>query len=421
MMQTNTRLRCALLGAAVLLAQAAGAQTATAPLPAASAEAAPTLGREIGLLLQDAQRLLVEGKGSAAADKLRAAEAVANRTPYEQYVLARLALALAGLNGDAERAAQQFELASLGPWLAQADKLSAMQTVASLYYNAKQYAQAIEWAKRYQQAGGLDASVNTMLMQSHYLSADYASAAKALQTEVDKALAAGKAPSEIHLRMLADSQGRLKDEAGYSRGLEALVQYYPSPESWRMLLARLWAKPQLAPRLHLHLLRLQLASAGLGEASDYSEMAELALQEGSAIEASQLLEQGFSSGALAATDRVLQALRDKMGAAAAQDRKTLEADLLRARSMPDGLGLFNYGFSLFHSGQGERGLAQMEQALAKGIARNADLARLRLVAAYAQAKQRDKAIQVLSALAGKGDLVGYEEIVRYWKLLLRQP
>ena len=63
----------------------------------------------------------------------------------------------------------------------------------------------------------------------------------------------------------------------------------------------------------------------------------------------------------------------------------------------------------------------MEQALAKGIARNADLARLRLVAAYAQAKQRDKAIQVLSALAGKGDLVGYEEIVRYWKLLLRQP
>lgn len=419
MIQLNRLVRTVLLACLLCPLAQALAQTAPAPLAAASAEAALTVRQEIGLLLQEAQRLLVEGKGSAAADTLRAAQALADRTPYEQHVLARLTLALAGLNGDAELAAQQFELASLGPWLTPADKRSALQTVAGLHYNAKQYGKAIDWARRYQLAGGLDATVTTLLMQSYYLAGDYANAARALQAELDKALAAGKAPPEMQLRLLADSQSRLKDEAGYSRSLEALVQHYPSPASWRALLARLWAKPQLAPRLHLNLFRLQLASAGLSDAGDYSEMAELALQEGSAIEASQLLEQGYAGGVLPAGERALQVLRDKLGAAAAQDRKTLEADLVRARTMPDGLALFNYGFNLFHSGQGERGLTQMEQALAKGIARNGDLARLRLVAAYAQAKQRDKAQQLLGSMNGKGDLVGYEEILRYWKLFLR--
>ena len=87
--------------------------------------------------------------------------------------------------------------------------------------------------------------------------------------------------------------------------------------------------------------------------------------------------------------------------------------------MPDGLAMFNYGFNLFQSGQTERGVAQMEQGLAKGISRNADLARLRLVAAYAELKQRDKALALLQALSGKTDLVGLDDCVRYWTLLLR--
>jgi predicted negative regulator of RcsB-dependent stress response len=81
--------------------------------------------------------------------------------------------------------------------------------------------------------------------------------------------------------------------------------------------------------------------------------------------------------------------------------------------------MFNYGFNLFQAGQTERGVAQMEQALAKGIARNSDLARLKLVAVYAELKQRDKALPLLQALSGKTDPVGLEECVRYWTLLLR--
>ena len=421
MMQRKKRMHWALLGSAILanlLCQPLQAQT-VAPLPAASAAAAPTLRPEIAPLLQEAQALLIDAKTSAAADKLRAADAVENKTSYEQHVLARLKIALAGLSGDAELAAQQFELASLGPWLTPADRLAALHSVASLYYNAKNYAKAIEWAGRYQQAGGLEPSVNTMLAQSYYLAADYAKAASALQAEISKASAAGKLPAEIQLRLLADSRGRVKDVAGRRRSLEDLVQYYPSQANWRALMAQFWGNPTLALRLHLHVFRLQSISAGLTEVGDYTDMAQLALQEGSAIEASKVLEQGDTAAVLPSADRALQDLRDRLGAAAAQDRKTLEADLLRARGMTDGLALFNYGFNLFHTGQTERGLAQMEQALAKGIARNGDLARLRLVAAYAQVKARDKALQLLTALADRNDPVGLEELVRYWRLFLR--
>jgi hypothetical protein len=169
--------------------------------------------------------------------------------------------------------------------------------------------------------------------------------------------------------------------------------------------------------------RLQAVTTGLTEASDYTEMAEFALQEGLAIEASKVLEQGLAAGVLVAGDKSgeLQRLIEKANKLATEDRSTLEKDVVRARTLPDGLAQFNYGFNLVQIGQTERGVTLMEQGLAKGIARNSELARLRLVAVYAQLKERDKAAPVLTALAGKTDPVGMEDLVRYWNLFLHQP
>jgi len=410
------------------------AQSGVDPQPAASSpagassatpgsEAGPTVRPEIGNLLLEAQRLIGEKQTKEAAEKIAAAEAVTDKTPYEQHVLARVKGALAAALGDADLAAVQYELASQGPWLKQADKVARLQAIAALYYNAKHYAKAIEWIEKYQQAGGDDPTMKRVLAQSYYLNADYANAAKALEIEIGKATSAGQVPAEMQLKLLADSRGRLKDQAGSARALEALVQYYPSQANWRSLIARLWAKPNLASRLQLDVFRLQMASTGLADATDYTEMAALALQEGSAIEASKVLEQGYAAGVLVASDKAieLKRLSDKANKSAAEDRNTLEKDVARAKTLPDGLAMFNYGFNLFQLGQSERGIAQMEQALAKGIARNSDLAKLRLVAAYAKLDQRNKAQELLTSLAGKTEPVGFDDCVRYWQLFLRRP
>jgi len=425
-------LGCAALLAASLMQQSL-AQSGVAPQPTASSpagassaaagsEAVPTVRPAIGNLLLDAQRLLGEKQTKEAAEKIAAVEVMADRTPYESHILARVKGALATALGDAELAVQQYELASQGPWLKQPDKVARLQGIVAIYYNAKNYAKAIEWIEKYQQAGGDDPAMRMVLAQSYYLKADYANAAKALDVEIGATISAGKVPVEMQLKLLLDSRSRVKDEAGSVKAAEALVQYYPSQANWRSLMARLWAKPRLASRLQLDVFRLQMATAGLADETDYTEMAALALQEGSAIEASKVLEQGYAAGVLVAGDKFgeLRRLTDKAGKSAAEDQATLEKDIARARTLTDGLAMFNYGFNLFQLGQADRGVALMEQGLAKGIARNSDVVKLRLVAVYAKLNQRDKASELLASLAGKSEPVGLEECVRYWQLFLRR-
>lgn len=407
-------------------AQSGVAKPEAAPNPAAASSAAepaaPTVRPELGTPLLDAQRLIGEKNYAQAAAKIGVAEAIAAPTPYELHIIARVKGALATATGDAKMAAEQYEIAIQGPWLKQSDKIARLQGLVALYYNAKDFGKAIEWIDKYYQAGGEDQSLKMVLAQCYYLKADYANAAKALDVELNKILAAGKVPTEIQFRLLADSRNRVKDEAGYSKTLETLVQYYPTQANWRSLITRLWAKPQLATRLQLDVFRLQWVVAGFTDEADYTEMAALALQDGSAIEASKVLEQGYAAGVLVAANKSaeLQKLTDKATKMAGEDRNTLEKDVLRAKTLPDGLALFNYGFNMVQLGQAERGVAQMEQGLAKGIARNPELAKLRLVSVYAKLNEFDKANQLLATLSAKADLVGMEECIRYWKMFLRK-
>lgn len=423
-----------LLGSALLAAltsvqawaQSGATKAGAAPTPAAASSAAepagPTVRPELGTPLLDAQRLIGEKNYTEAAAKIGVAEAIPNPTPYEVHIIARVKGALATAAGDAKMAAEQYEIASQGPWLKPSDKIARLQGLVALYYNAKNYAKAIEWIGKYFEAGGEDQSLRMVLGQSYYLNGDYTNAAKVIDVELSKILASGKVPTEIQFRLLADARNRMKDEAGFGKTLEALVEHYPSQTNWRSLMTRLWAKPQLAPRLQLDVFRLQMMVAGFADEADYTEMAALALQDGSAIEASKVLEQGVAAGLLAATNKSaeLQRLSEKASKMATEDRNTLEKDSARAKTLPDGLAMFNYGFNMVQLGQTERGVAQMEQALAKGIARNPELAKLRLIAVYASLKQFEKANQLLATMAAKPELVGMEECLRYWKLFLRK-
>jgi len=433
MIRNDKLLRGALVVSALLasmLAQHAAAQAGAAPAKAsapagaasAPADAAPTVRPEIGTLLIEAQRLLGEKQYKDAGAKLAAAEAMADKTPYELHILARLKGALATGNGDADQAAQQYALASQGPWMKDADKIASLQSVVSLYYNAKNYDKTIEWIDRYLQAGGTEPTMGNLRAQSYYLKGDYAAAAKALEGELGKITAAGKVPTEVQLKLLADARRRVKDDAGSTQTLETLVRHYPSKANWSTLVQRLWAKPTLAVRLQLDVFRLQQAVAGLAEPSDFTEMAELALQAGSAGEALKVMELGYAAKVLGSGDKTAeqQRFKDKTAKMAAEDRNTLEKDLANAKKAADGTAMFNYGFNMVHLGLSERGVAQMEQGLAKGIARNGDTAKLRMVAVYAQLGQRDKARQVLGTLQPKADSAGLDDLVRYWTMFLNQ-
>ena len=63
------------------------------------------------------------------------------------------------------------------------------------------------------------------------------------------------------------------------QALERLVAYYPKREYWVDLLRRIESKPGFSNRLTLDVYRLRLATKTLDTANDYSEAAQLALQQ----------------------------------------------------------------------------------------------------------------------------------------------
>ena len=101
--QASTLLAC------VLAIGLVNAQTAATPAAAASAPTAPGVRANLSAPLLDAQNLIKENKFAAAKEKLQIAQAVADKTPYESYIIDRLALSIAIGEEDAAGATKLLE------------------------------------------------------------------------------------------------------------------------------------------------------------------------------------------------------------------------------------------------------------------------------------------------------------------------
>ena len=399
----------------------AWAQTAAAPNAAASAPAAPTIRPELRTLLLEAQTFLNGKKYPQASEKVQLANAVADKTPYEDYILSRIALSIAIAEDDAPSANKLLEqiltLNAKGAWLKTEETLPLMHAVGITNYRSKDYAQAAQWMDRNVQAGGEDPALKNVRINAFLLAGNMQRGSDLLNEEIAAAEQAKKPPAQNHLEMLAQARNNLKDTAGYTRALEMLVLHYPSKDHWRSLMNRLWARSDLASRLQLDLFRLAFFNSTPEESTDYSEYVDFAQKGGFSGEALSAFDQGAAAGLLGSSE-AHKKLRAKLVMENEQDRKNLAADTAAALKKPDGFALFNIGLNLVGMKQFDKGLELMEKGIAKGIPRRPEDARLRLGAAYAQAGQADKAIQTLATVSGPE---GLTELARYWTLAVRKP
>lgn len=177
--------------------------------------------------LMAAQQLMQDQKMELAAEKIAATDRVGNKSGYEKHVIARVRTALALQMGDAPQAARQFELAEAGRWWPTPEKASSALSIAGLYYSAKDYPQAATWYARSTELTGPDSATDMLRAQSLYLAADFANAAKLLETLVQSSVTNNQAPSEISLKILADARAKTGDEAGFQRAADLLQRFYP--------------------------------------------------------------------------------------------------------------------------------------------------------------------------------------------------
>ncbi len=378
-----------------------------------SVRAQESLRPEVGKPLQAAQELMKAQKYKEALAKIREADAVSGKTAYENYILDRMRGSAASGAGETELAAKSFEAVINSGKLPEAEQVKIMEAVAGTYYRAKDYGKAIAWAQRYLKAGGSSASMRTLIMQAQYLNGDYAEAAKSINDAVAADERAGRTPGEDQLQLLANCYLKLNDKTGYANALEKLVSHYPKKEYWADLLSRIQRKPGFSDRLSLDVYRLMFATGNLREGGDFMEMAQLALQAGLPAEAKKVVTEGFTKGVLgtgAEADRHKR-LRDLANKQTDDDRKALVDDEKAAAAAKDGEALAKVGYAFVTNGEFDKGIAMIEQGIAKGGLKRAEDAKLHLGMAYLQANNRAKAVQVLRSVGGTD---GAADLARLW-------
>lgn len=386
---------------------------------AAQAHAQEGVRPEVGKPLQAAQEMIKAHRYKEALAKIREADNVPNRTPFENYTIERMRGSAAAQAGENDTAIRSFEAVIASGRLPKAEQLKMIEAVASMYYRNKEYGKAASTASRYLREGGTDPSMRTVLVQSQYLAGDCASAVRETQAEVQAIEQAGQTPSEDKLQLLANCYAKQKDNNGYASALEKLVAYYPKKDYWVDLIRRVQAKRGFSDRFSLDLYRIRLATGNMNGAGDYMEMTQLLLQAGHSAEAKKVIDQGFASGVLGkgAEAERQKRLHDLATKTAAEEQQNLAKNEADAASAKDGSALLNVGFEYVTRGQADKGLRLMEEGIRKGGLKHAEDEKLHLGIAHLIAGNKAKAIQILRGVQGSD---GSADLARLWLLQSRR-
>jgi hypothetical protein len=394
------------------------ALTAASALAQEPGASGPTVRPEIGKPIQAAIELLKSKKGKEALAKVREAQAVGDRTPYENYLVERVLGQAAATAGEPAIAARAFENVATSPGTPEGERRQFLAAAASQYYLVKNYAKTAELAARYFKDGGTEKSVRTIYIQALYLGNDFASAAKELMKDLEADERENKTPAEEQLQLLASSCSQIKDAACYGKAMEMLVAYYPKREYWLSVIYGIATRPGFSERLALDVARLKIETGTMRGADEYLDAAQLALQEGFPMDAVRIIDKGYASGILGAGPEAARhkRLKDMAAKNLADDKKALAREESQSGAPKDGRALFNEGFNYVLLGKPEQGLALMEKGIRDAKAfRRLEHAKLQLGYAHHLAGQNQKAIQILKTVQGAD---GAAALARLWVIRL---
>ncbi|HYC36765.1 MAG TPA: hypothetical protein VEC19_10105 [Usitatibacter sp.] len=379
----------------------------------AVAQKAEGVRPEVGRPLQAAQSLVKQRKGREAMAEIAKAEAVPNRTAYENQIIAQMKAAAAAVSGDPDAAIRANEALLNSGKVSGREATTLVQAIAVAHYNKKDYAQAAKWTQRYFKEGGNDPAMRTVLLQSYYLGNDCASVNRMVGEE-----SGNRRPTEEELQILANCFLRQRDTGGYVSAIEKLVVHYPKKEYWTDLLSRVQKKPGFSDRLGVHVYRLRYATNNLSTAADYMEMAQLALQSGVPAEAKLVIDKGYASGILGKGDQAERhgRLRDLVQKSLEESQRNRANDEKEALASKDGDALIKVGLNYVYEGNTQKGFQLIEQGIKKGGLKRPEDAKLRLGEAQLHAGQKQRGVQTLREVKG-GD--GAADIARLWVLHAR--
>jgi tetratricopeptide (TPR) repeat protein len=358
------------------------------------AEAADqTVSPAVGRPLTAARDLATEKKFKEAIVKAKEADAVAKKSDYESYMTSEILGSIYLQARQYANAAATLEKSIATGQLSPEETTARVKLLSQVFYQVKNYRKAIQYGQKSLQGAANDIATMVIVGQSQYLLKQYKPASATMRNVVRTAKRSRAKINETWLQLLMTAEYELGNDAGVRGALEELIRYYPSDRYWTDYVAHVekdlkGAKTKTA----LDLLRFRLSSGAMQNAKDYTDMAELALQEGLPGDAQRVLETGQAAGIIGAGP---QAGRHKRLMAMAVERATedkaqITTGATEAAALVTGDADISFGEAYWTYGQYSESVEAIQRGIGKGV-ENADEAQLRLGLAFLGAGDKAKA------------------------------
>lgn len=378
----------------------------------------PTVSRGLAKTLKAANEALQAKKYEEVLAKTHEAEASSPKSAYDEYVIHSMQMAAYGGQGNYPDTATAIESIIDSPYLPAANKPTLLRTLMSINYQGKNYEKAIQYGKRAQAAGDNSGDTALTIAQAYYLSGNYKVALSNMEEIVARDEQAGRNPSEKSLVLVWTCASKIKDEAAASRAVEKLILHYPKPDYWANAMAPVLENRSNDDRVLLMTYRLMYQVGILKRGPDFTEMAQIALDQGNPGEAQAVLEQAFAKNLYSDQHdkERSQRLLDKVRKSAIDDRASIAKDEKAAAAAPAGDALVQIGAAYLGFGQPDKALAAINAGIAKGNLKHPDEAYMLLGMAEERAKNAAEAVKAFNKATSDPK---YARLARLWALEAR--
>ena len=375
---------------------------------------ATTARPAVGTPINDSLKLVEAKNWDGAMAKIQQADAVKDKTPYEDFMVAKY-IAYIAVNREPQdiataTTAVNRQIASNGA--PEAEKAGMYSMGMLLNYAAMDYAKVIQSAEQLKALNQpFNEQQNLVLVQAYYSTNDFANAAKAAKEASD----ANPKPSADILGLLLNSQAKMKDDAGYRVTLDKLATVSAQPEVWGQIMDFALDSVSKGPadgqehRL-LNIFRLAMLVGTMRE-PDYPAMASIDLQIGLPNEAKEVLAKG---------NRTTGDLVTQANTLAANDQASLAALAAEVSKLPNGEGEVKLGESYMTYGRNDEAVTAIRAGIQKGGLKDLPDAQTTLGIALYKAGKKDEAL----AEFRKAEMAANSPsgvVAHTWALFLQRP
>jgi tetratricopeptide (TPR) repeat protein len=395
------------------------AQYGTAPAGKAAAtkakgkqDASTTARREVGTPINDALKLVEAKNWDGAMAKVQLADAVKDKTPYEEFMVAKY-LAFISVSREpqdlaAAHIAVNRQIASGGA--PEPEKANMYSMGMLLNYANMDYAKVVQSAQELQKLNQpLNEQQTVVLVQSYYNTMDYQNAAKEAKAVSDAKIAAGEKPSPDVLGLLLNSQAKLMDDAGYRVTLDRLATVSTQPEVWGQIMDFALSTKDIGEHHLLNLYRLGMLVGTMRDV-DYAAMASIDLTNGLPNEAKEALAKGNRTSGDLFTD---------MNKMLANDQGSLTALAAEAGKQTNGEIDVKLGESYLTYGRFDEAVTALRAGIMKGGLKDLPDAQTTLGIALYRAGKKDEALAEFRKAEMASNSAG--PVAHTWVLFLQRP